>query len=264
LYLNKIAGIAEGNNLERARGKFLDSSIMQIIKKTVAYLKTKSNTQELDIHSFLQSQKTDRMQKNKTRLAALNFLTDPQREEILNLCERIIDFEIVLIATRIQYQISRINSTDMDSLLSHALPILIDDVLNVRDMGFSPKMTPDFIFIEDTVVGEFKGFKRDMSDKAYRIAVTGYALAYEKTYHKEVDVGCVLFLNLEDTKETPIYEIDAFVISDELRKAFLIKRDTMANIVYKKIKPKLASRCPQSCAYLKECNPPTEKIDYGK
>ena len=264
LYLNQVSKIAETDNLQRARGKFLDSSIMQIIKNTVNHLKTVSNPQRLNIHSFLQSQKQDRMSKNKTRLNALTFLTGTQRDEILKLCEKLIDFEIALITTRIQYQISRINSSDMNSIIAHALPILIDDVLSVRDMGFSPKMTPDFIFTEDTVVGEFKGFKRDINDKAYRIAVTGYALAYEKTYHKKVDVGCVLFLNLEQTNETPVYEIDAFVTSDELRKAFIVKRETMTNIVYKKIEPNLATKCPQSCAYLNVCNPGEDKIDKSK
>ena len=81
---------------------------------------------------------------------------------------------------------------------------------------------------------------------------------------QKVDVGCVLFLNLDQTNETPVYEIDAFVTSDELRKAFVVKRETMANIVYKKIKPNLATKCPQSCAYLNECKPGPERIDTTK
>jgi len=264
LYLNKVLNIKAENSMERVRGRLLDSSIMKIIKNTIDFVNSRTDPNDLKIHSFLNSQKEDGLESVQKNLDKYDFIDYPSKTRIFRYCESLITFEISLIATRLQYYVSKTNDIQKDALISHALPIIIDDRLSVRDMGFSSKMTPDFVFTEQSVVGEFKGFKRDLSDNAYRIAVTGYAMAYEKTHRQNVDLGCVLFLNLSETKETPIYELDVFITSDEYRKAFVTKRDQLFNMINKQKEPGLASKCPQSCVYLKHCNPDESRIDKSK
>jgi CRISPR-associated protein Cas4/Csa1 subtype I-A len=193
-----------------------------------------------------------------------DFLKSHEKTNINEYCKSILYFEYGLIVSRIQYEIAKTRGISKTSLISHSLPILVEDKLTVRDMGFSDTMTPDFIFTKYEAVGEFKGFKRNVADQSYRVAVTGYALAYEKSHHTKVDVGCVLFLDLEKTKETPLFELDVFVINDELRRAFLLKRNTSLEIVYKQIEPKLATKCPRSCPFLEFCKPESDNIDESK
>lgn len=264
LYLHEVKGLPEIETLPRVRGRLIDSSLMELIKNTISYLKQKHNPHNLMINSFLESQKHTLLGKVGSKLDRSSFIVPSEKIKIYRVCESIINFEISLIESRIQYHVAKTIRTDMNSLIAHSLPVLINDVLSVKDMGFSAQMTPDFVFNGDVVVGEFKGFKRDMDDKAYRIAMAGYAMAYEKSHHVDVDVSCVLFLDLENTKETPLYDLDVFVVTDEYRKLFITKRDKMLNIVYKKIDPGLASKCPASCPYLTECNPSSGNIDNSK
>jgi CRISPR-associated protein Csa1 len=109
----------------------------------------------------------------------------------------------------------------LDSLVNSAVPVLLEHNISFPEMGFSGDMTPDFVYPQFSAVGELKTGVQSLS---HRIAVTGYALAYEKQHNQDVNFGVLLYLDVQDFK-APLYKIDAFTISDVYRRLFVEYRN---------------------------------------
>lgn len=259
LYFKKILKLPDPKNYERLRGDYLDSALLGMITDTAKYLNMMDNPQCMNIHSFLHELGSRKLRKAAKELEKEKILTEQQKAEIFRLVRSVLEFECCMMAARIQYLVAKTRDVTISSLHNLAIPILVENRITARDMGISEKMTPDFVFAP-CVLGDFKSTKFDSNNLSYRIAVTGYALAYEKTNHADVDVGCILHLDVDRTRETPLYELDAFVIKDEYRKAFITQRNMMLSMVHAGKDPGLASKCPSNCPFLKHCNPPAERI----
>ncbi|AJW71061.1 hypothetical protein NADRNF5_1375 [Nitrosopumilus adriaticus] len=194
-----------------------------------------------------------------------NKLKQKEIKEILKDCDSVLEFESNQLSSRIHYFISRNESITKSSLIQHSVPIVLnEEIKEAKAMGFADKITPDFVFHKEKAIGDMKTYQFDQKDQSYKLAITGYALAYEKQHNEDIDCGFILYCLPHKNRFTPLFELEVFPISDVLRKNFIEKRNRLAQMVYKKIKPNLATKCPESCPYLSKCAPGKSRIDKNK
>ncbi len=180
LYLNKIKNEPVKPSYFSLFGKATDTALLGLIKSSIDYVKT-TKIKDLDINSFLISRKKQLLDEiEKELIKNEEFISIKQFKEILSISEKILNHESSNLISRIGYHVSRIQSITSDTLLERALPLIIEPQISASDMGFSNLMTPDFLYSEEKAIGDFKSFKQDKHDLSYRIAMAGYALAYEQ------------------------------------------------------------------------------------
>jgi len=267
LYLDKIELKPNNTNFQREFGKSIDSALLEILKSSIKHM-NENKTKDFDILNYLNAEKVLILEKiGKEIISKENFISIKQYKEILSISDKIISYEIANIVSGVSYQISSVPTIKNTTIQQMVMPLVIEPEISTSNMGFSNLMTPDFFYPNEKAIGDFKSFKYDKNDQAYKIAMAGYALAYEATKREEVDLGFILHLDSTDKKSSPIYHLDVFVISDNLRRLFIQKRNKLLNLISAGLqgmveRPKLPPVCPRSCPYLEVCKP--EKIDETK
>lgn len=166
--------------------------------------------------------------------------------------DKILDYELSNWFGRLNYWMSHSKSLGKEKLARMVIPFELDHPMEVEKMGYSNQITPDFLLPTLGTIGELKTGKRN---SAFRIAVTGYALAYELLTSEPIDVGFVLYYGLGDSN-FPDFEVDAFSISNELRKGHIQYRNEGLEILKKEGPPDLADEeiC-KKCIFYYECWP---------
>ena len=262
LYIKKVLGRSDTtrNAAARIRGRIIHDNMMKFLDKARKQVETASNLKNLDMHKNLNRIKNALLLTIKKQLETDS--VDPSLiSKILDDCKKIFSYESIQISSRIHYFISRNDSITSSALIEHALPLVMnEEIRESQNMGFSEKITPDFRLSKERAIGDMKTYRTNPTDESYKIAMTGYALAYEKQYGEKIDLGFIFTCIVDTNRDTPFFDLDVFVIDDILRQNFIDQRNRMAQIVYEKKEPPLASSCPKSCAYLRYCNPPASQI----
>jgi len=133
------------------------------------------------------------------------------------------------------------------------------DILPAEHLGLSKKTAPDFIFPELRTVGDMK---TGLGLEEYHLLTcAGYALAYESQHKTPIDFGIVYFF---PTRRSTVSfaQVYLFVITDELRKRFLILRNSAYNTLMEKDAPGFPEdrqHCP-TCKHFKTCQSQGLKI----
>jgi len=260
LFLNKVENETATQNFSRILGKATDHALLGILKNSISYI---SNTRirDLDAYSYLHNEKESLMiDIEKELIKKQEFISIKEYKQILSICEKIISYEISNIISRISYHVSKVASISSDTLRQRVIPLYIEPQISATDMGFSDLMTPDFHYPQEKAIGDFKNIKYNRTDLSYKIAMAGYALAYESTTRNNIDLGFILHLDSLNKKLIPIYHLDVFVINNAFRKNFIDKRNYLLNLVSSGQQglvamPKLPPKCPKSCPYIPICNP---------
>lgn len=268
LFLNRVKKIPTNPSFSSVLGKATDSALLGILKSSITYF-SETKVSENSIYSYLHEQKKSLLFEIDKELTKQDkYISINEFKTILSICDKIISYEISSIATRVRYHISKSQQISKDTLRQKVVPLVIEPQISAPDLGFSDLMTPDFFYPEEKAIGDFKSFKYDKNDKAYKIAIAGYALAYEYTENKDVDLGFVLHLDSLNKRHVPIFHLDVFVVNDNLRKLFIQKRNARLNMISAAIQgllahePGLPKACPRSCPYITTCEP--RNIDENK
>lgn len=138
-----------------------------------------------------------------------------------------------------------------DSLAALAVPVCVETKLDGRFLGLSERLSLDALGLRGNVVIDLKFGPRE---EFHRLATTGYAMVLESLYDAPIDLGCVVYVRVDDGRVTVTR--DFHVICDELRQMFVEQRDERMRTVAEEIDPGLPAACPPTCGYLNRCRDP--------
>ena len=158
-------------------------------------------------------------------------------------------FLVVQAAARVDQAISKYPHSDVDSIISVAVPPVVERKVDGSLIGLSRELSVDiytpFNAIADLKTGEVREF--------HPYAATGYALAMEAEEGTPVDFGFVIYVQIEASRLVPSFRLRYFVIGDELRREFLELRDEAYEVISIGRDPGKPQRCPNYCPYYAVC-----------
>ncbi|MEM0011368.1 MAG: type I-A CRISPR-associated protein Cas4/Csa1 [Candidatus Bathyarchaeia archaeon] len=158
-------------------------------------------------------------------------------------------FLIVQAAARVDQAISKYPHSDVDSIISVAVPPVVERKVDGSLIGLSRELSVDiytpFNAIADLKTGEVREF--------HPYAATGYALALEAEENIPVNFGFIIYVQIEPSRLVPSFKLKYFVIGDELRREFLEIRDEAYEIVSVGRDPGKPAKCPDYCPYYSVC-----------
>ncbi|HIE12573.1 MAG TPA: type I-A CRISPR-associated protein Cas4/Csa1 [Desulfotomaculum sp.] len=156
-------------------------------------------------------------------------------------------FEKTRVLARLQEILTKQPHIGEDSLVSLALPVVVEQKLDGSFLGLSPNLSTDaFVFWEPMVLD----LKFDRLRDFHRLATTGYALVMEALYEFPVNLGCTVYGEFRGDRL--IVKKDLHIISDELRQWFIETRDEKARLVAEEIDPG-TGECYEDCPYRHVC-----------
>jgi len=159
------------------------------------------------------------------------------------------DFEVSRIIARIQEILIKQPYIGEDSLVSLAVPVVVEQKLDGSFLGLSSHLSADaFTFSEPMMLDLKFGEKRDF----HRLSTTGYAMVMEAIYEFPVNIGCVVYAEFKNNRL--IVSKDIHIIDDELRQWFIETRDEKMRMVCEEIDPGVAAECYESCPYYEVCH----------
>jgi CRISPR-associated protein Csa1 len=159
------------------------------------------------------------------------------------------DFESSRIIARIQEILIKQPYIGDDSLVSLAVPVVVEQKLDGSFLGLSSHLSADaFTFSEPMMLDLKFGEKRDF----HRLSTTGYAMVMEAIYEFPVNIGCVVYAEFKNDRL--IISKDIHIIDDELRQWFIETRDEKMRMVCEEIDPGVANKCYETCPYYETCH----------
>jgi CRISPR-associated protein Csa1 len=137
----------------------------------------------------------------------------------------------------------------LDALVNSALPIVVEQKLDGRNLGLSGHLSADAYGSEGVVLDIKTGERRHF----HRLSTTGYAMVIESIHEYPVDVGCIVYCWLRNGLPPPV-EYDVHTIDEPLRQEFLELRDEAMKLIYDEQDPGLPNKCYKDCPYWDECH----------
>lgn len=250
LYMSRVLNKGGKINWGRRTGQVVDDFIKGFTEKfkndsTIARIKR--------YQCFLQksSKYISAFSRKKVWVDLSKFKSTPVNpDEDQNWLLRTLDYALrrELMILRVSKILSRSDSKKIDIQKMSLNP-------NSKILGISSPSTPDFVIPKISVIGDIKTgieFKHH-----FRLAVAGYALAYENQFKRDMNLGIVYFFPTRQ-KDISFAHLHIFVIDDVLRNNFLqMRNEALATIMdSKKRQPAFASRdeCRNlSCKFIDEC-----------
>lgn len=177
-----------------------------------------------------------------------NQLSSEDFEATVSMVEILAAFEKTRVLARIQEVLTKQPYIGEDSLVSLALPVVVEQKLDGSFLGLSPNLSTDaFVFWEPMVLD----MKFDRERNFHRLCTTGYALVMEALYEFPVNLGCIVYGEFRGDRL--IVKKDIHIISDELRQWFVETRDEKARLVAEEIDPGKTGECYETCPYYHFC-----------
>lgn len=158
------------------------------------------------------------------------------------------DFEKARLAARIQEILVRQPHIGEDSLVSLAIPVVLEKKLDGTFLGLSANLSTDAATFPEPVIIDLK-FGRPQP--FHRLTTTGYALVMESLFEFPVNLGCLVYAEFREDRL--LIKRDLHIISDELRQQFCEARDEKARLVAEEIDPGVPENCPPGCPYWSVC-----------
>jgi CRISPR/Cas system-associated exonuclease Cas4 (RecB family) len=242
---------------ERYQGRVIDEIYKQIHKKCENYCSS-SRLANFDLYNHLLTNQEALLAKAKRKHADKlqqieSFLTDSQIQQFDKGLRKLIRFEAKITSAFINFEISRLESSNPRRLFSEYFDFNTDLPLTARKQGFTDPASPDFVYrhkiIGDIKFGKWQSF--------FEYTVLAYALAYEAHTEDKMDYGAILPVELPSNRPVPThYQVGIIYLGDKLRKRFIALRDRKLQIVEEKRDPGIPEKksyCDQKCPFLSHC-----------
>lgn len=247
LYMSRVLNKEGKVNWGRRAGGVIDD----FVKKFTSQYKNDSTISRIKKYQCLlekSSKYISVFSRKKEWVNLSKFKTCPEEDE--NWLLRTLDYTLrhELMILRVSKILSRNDSKKIDIQEIRLNP-------NSKILGISSPSTPDFVIPKISVIGDIKTgieFKHH-----FRLAVAGYALAYENQFKKDMNLGIVYFFPTRQ-KDISFARLHIFVIDDVLRRDFLeMRNEALATILAsQKHNLNFASidECRDlSCKFIDEC-----------
>lgn len=178
----------------------------------------------------------------------------PLFEDVAQKARLIWDYETSMIEARLREALSRQPYAKEDSIISAAIPIVLEQRLDGSLLGLSKHLSVDAYQSAEPLILELKFAERA---DFHKLQVTGYALVAESLYEYPVNLGCIVYPSFEGG--TLGVEKEFFLIDEELRQRFLEQRDERMRIVVEGVDPGLMEECPTICPFYGKCYTSSEQ-----
>ncbi len=159
------------------------------------------------------------------------------------------DYEVGQIMASVDMVLSSQPYIGLDALVNTAVPVVVEQKLDGRNIGLSGYLSADAFGSEGVVLDVKTGVRRNF----HRLATAGYALVIESIHEYPVDVGCLVYCWFRKPIP-PVIEYDVHQIDETLRQDFLELRDNAMKLIYDEQDPGLPAKCYEDCPYWNECH----------
>jgi len=251
IYLRHVEHIRKPTNVKMIEGRLYHQAVTQAfeIAKRILYSEGVLTGNDL----------TERM--NAVRDATLDkMLREVPRPEIVpekgwdkDACRKNMLWLWNTTASQIAASVDRVLSTQpyigLDALVNTAVPVVVEQRLDGRNIGLSGHLSADAYGSEGIIMDIKTGRLR----RFHRFTTTGYALVIESIHEYPVDVGCIIYCWF-DNPERPTVKYDVHSIDEPLRQEFVDLRDDAMRIVYEERDPSLPQHCYEDCPYWEYCH----------
>ncbi|MCL6477218.1 MAG: type I-A CRISPR-associated protein Cas4/Csa1 [Peptococcaceae bacterium] len=240
LYLKRIDGIKARPNPAMVRGRVLHDVLAQVLvrAKKAIYNNNLENVGQL-IREVGDLPALDQVKPSH--------ISDEDWSDIRKKAELIAQFEAGRIQSRLQDVLVKQPNIGVDSLVSLALPVVVEQRLDGSFLGLSPNLSSDaFTFSEPMILD----LKFGEPQKFHRLTTTGYALVMEALHEYPVNLGCLVYVDFRGDRMT--IRKDIHIIDDELRQWFIEERDNKMRMLYEEIDPGV-DNCYPNCPYTLNC-----------
>lgn len=245
---------------ESLKGKILDELYDIFIKKLHDYLHTTSLTCtdiQKDFQSFNEqflATKHAVIESNKS-----NLLNPPKNADIENFekfLKQILRYETQFASSLIDYKISMNTDLNLSSTVLLLFPFVRKPTFTVTNFGITQKAQPDFLY-NNQIIMDVKS--PPWEDQFYH-TLGGYALAIEKANNTQINLGAIIMPEFSSRRNVPFYfRSEIVVIGDTYRKAFLLRRENLLELMKSQKDPGLPSDTTfcSTCPYYTHCFPPS-------
>lgn len=253
IWLRKVQKLQREPNTLMVEGRLLHSVMARIIYAAKRAIWTRGVDQLAEICQSLADFDEEWLRNEWTRLRI-----KPDWESLVRKAKAIWSYEAAIIASRIREASSRQPFANEDSIVSAALPVIIEQKLNGFLLGLSKHLSMDAYQSAEPLILELKfGERQDF----HKLQVTGYALAAESLYEYPLNLGCIVYPSFIKGDKLKV-EKEYFLISEELRQEFLDLRDERMRMVFEEIDPGLMDECPHSCPFFGDCHGVVKLTEY--
>lgn len=174
----------------------------------------------------------------------------PELQRVRSNALKLWRFEVCQIASAVGAVLARAPWVGADSLVAHALPLVVEHRLEGSKLGLSKQLSVDAFQALRGLVMEMKtGRERGW----HRLALAGYALALESSSGRPVDFGMVAYVRFPEGSPVPQVIRRVYPLGDGPRERFLRARDEKLEILGGR-DPGVPRRCPSSCGYFRVCH----------
>lgn len=157
----------------------------------------------------------------------------------------------LIYSAELERALARSRHLSRGSIAALIAPELAEFPVDGTLVGLTPTLRLDSLLPTGIIV-EIKSrpFKEE-----YLLALAGYALAFESQYEVPMDFGVLLQVSVNDKRRDIKFYTRIVPVSDDLRVAFLEKRDALAEAVSTSTDPGMPDACNPACPYLHVCKP---------
>jgi CRISPR-associated protein Csa1 len=243
IWWHRVQGVRAEPNAAMVEGKVLHAVVSKIISTAKRLIWTLGVERPGDVIAALREfdelwlERQVRQNRNS-----------PPLEDLQRKANIIWSYEAAMIEARLREALSRQPFAREDSVISSAIPVIVEQRLDGSLLGLSKHLSMDAYQSAEPLILDMKfGEKRDF----HKLQVTGYALVSESLYEYPLNIGCIVYPSFDGEKLTVSKEF--FLIDEELRQQFLEQRDERMRMVFEEIDPGLMKNCPATCPYYERC-----------
>ncbi|MCV0400997.1 MAG: CRISPR-associated protein Cas4 [Nitrosopumilus sp.] len=256
-FLNKYqSSIPKTQTWPMLKGNILDDMYEQFINNLISYLNSKELSTVNVLHDFeefesqIMTKITEKIDNKKNDL-----LIKPEDNEIddfKKLITSVIHFETQLGSALIDYKISMNDSLELKTMVTMLFPFVSKPTYTITSFGITNRVQPDFLFDNKIIID----VKSPPWIDDYYVALGGYALVYEKSNEREMNLGMIVTPEYNSTRKVPFYFNSEIVpIEDRYRREFLLRRDKLLELIKNNQDPGVPTDTQPctSCAYFNHC-----------
>lgn len=160
------------------------------------------------------------------------------------------DFAAARIGARIREILAKQPYIGEDSLVSLALPVVVEQKLDGSFLGLSTGLSADALTMSEPMMVDLKF---GPAESFHRLSTTGYAMVTEAMYEYPINLGCIVYVDFRGDRLT--IRRDLHIIDDELRQWFIEERDAKMRMVNDERDPGVPDGCKNTCPYYETCHP---------
>jgi len=242
LYLRRVLSVEGQPNIPMIEGAILHKTVAEVITRAKRFIYQKGIDNFLEVKEDLARPDYAAVEEFRERLS------EEEAEDIKEKVKILWEFESTRICSKVEELLSTQPHINEDSLVFHAIPVVVEQKLDGAFLGLSSHLSVDAFTFATPVIFDLKfDVKRDF----HRLSTTGYGLVMEAMYEFPVDIGCTVYAYFRGKRI--LLERNFYLIDDELRQNFIEERDEKMRMVYEELDPGKPEGCYPTCPYIETC-----------